>query len=475
MALKLEEPLSWKDSLAALDEDSASAQAMLRDLQGNILKSHGRGHTANLFLSFDPAKAAAARAFVQSVGHEVTSAMHQFTTTELFKLAQLDSGPFVSILLTAKGYDALGKTDAMPEGEAFARGMASRDLKDPPTAQWDSHLRDNVHALIILGAETEARQQALRSRFEARIAATGNAVKLLGVEVGFPQQNADGNTLEHFGYVDGRSQPLALVEDLRREKFEFGGIDKWDPRIPLSQLLVKCPGGALDVSHGSFFVFRKLEQNVKGFKTLEAAMGKELGMGERAGASVVGRFENGTPVTLLEDEETPIQRGNAGVPNNFNYSDDKEGLRCPFGSHIRKTNPRNDLDGSKSALMARRGITYGKRTDGLNDDRLDNKPEGGVGLLFMSYQSSLEGQFEVTQRIWANNPEFVNSKTGIDPIIGQPQSPSAPPPGKPDSAAQRYPIEYGKKLSEPFHFSGFVKMRGGEYFFAPSISFLQSI
>ena len=475
MPLNMNQPLSWKKALEARDDDSAAELAMLHDLQGNILKSHGREHTANLFLAFDPNQAEAAQKFVASVGYEVTSALRQFSTTELYKAKKIDAGPFVTLLLTARGYQALGKQSAMPEGAAFREGMAQRPLEDPPRDQWDEHFRGEVHALLIVAADDEPRQEQLRYRYEAMITSTGGAVRVVGVEIGYPQLNKDENHLEHFGYVDGRSQPLALVEDIEREEKEYDGIDKWDPSIPLGQLLTSCPGGRLEVSMGSYFVFRKLEQDVKGFKTREEALGLELGdIGERAGASVVGRFENGTPVTKSDVEIKVTKEGDAGIFNNFDYSADTQGLKCPFAGHIRKTNPRSDLPGSKATLMARRGITYGKREDDLNDGRLDNKPSYGVGLLFMSYQSDLESQFEVTQRFWANNPDFVHDDTGIDPIIGNPQSVN-PPPAPPDIAAQRYPTIWDSTLSEPIHFSGYVKMLGGEYFFAPSISFLRTM
>ncbi|OYU42179.1 MAG: peroxidase, partial [Burkholderiales bacterium PBB4] len=125
--------------------------------------------------------------------------------------------------------------------------------------------------------------------------------------------------------------------DIGKEE-SSGGIDQWDPTIFLSQVLVPCPGSELDVSFGSFFVFRKLEQKVRGFKTRELelaeAMETESGRnpGELAGAYVVGRFENGTP-TSMSRVELPLH--GKPVANNFNFDTDKAGLRCPFAAHIR--------------------------------------------------------------------------------------------------------------------------------------------
>lgn len=465
MALNLNQTLAWTRSMAASTPEAAAELAMLNDLQGNILKGHGRRFTINFFLSFDPAQQAVAHTFVRAIGEEVTTALDQLTGAQVFKATGKSAAPFLAFFLTASGYRALNQQGAMPTSTAFAEGMKARPLADPAADQWEPGLAGEIHALLLVAASSESEQLALRAEYEARFAGTGGAVTVRAAELGRALVNDDKNGIEHFGYMDGRSQPLALQEDVDRE-LQIGGIDQWDPSIPLSQLLVRCPGGKLDVSYGSYFVFRKLEQDVQGFKRREIDLAEILpGAGERAGASVVGRFENGTPVTLSDRELAPIAAGDKGLPNNFNYLNDPAGLKCPFAGHIRKSNPRSDTRDSKSHLMARRGIPYGARTDNPNDGQLANKPTGGVGLLFMAYQSDLENQFEFTQRFWVNNPTFAQQDTGIDPVIGQ----------GPVADGQRYPKQYGLTLSAAFDFSGFVKMRGGEYFFAPSISFLKKM
>jgi Dyp-type peroxidase family len=291
-------------------------------------------------------------------------------------------------------------------------------------------------------------------------------------------KNSNGDGIEHFGYVDGRSQPLLLVEDIKKEATnKNGGIDVWDPTFPLKQVLVKCPGGLLkDLSFGSYFVFRKLEQNVKGFKEKEKAIAVQLGLSEEdaelAGAMIVGRFENGVPVILQ-----PTDKLKDPVRNNFDFSNDTQGNKCPFHSHIRKTNPRGDsvrefgvtLEEERSHIMARRGITYGARNAEIDAEgqiiELKDKPIGGVGLLFMAYQSDIANQFEFTQISWANNPKFVKDNAGIDPVIGQGENPTS----------QQQAVKWGEDTKKTIDFQGFVSMKGGEYFFAPSISFLKNI
>lgn len=464
MSFDLDRTLSWTQALAAHQPQDAATLAMLNDLQGNILKGHGRPFTAHLFLAFEPYAQDRARTFLKQAGARVTTALDQLTGTQVFKSTGKDAGPFTALFLSADGYRAAGLEDALPEGAAFRAGMKARQaaLADPLPAQWEPWFAGPLHAMVLLGAATQAQLAQCQADMEQLVAAFAPDIKLVRVEAGIARRNDDGQGIEHFGYVDGRSQPLVLQEDLQAEQ-AGGGIDQWNPAIPLGQLLVPCPGGELDVSMGSYFVFRKLEQNVQGFKARELALAEASGgIGELAGAAVVGRFENGTPV-LLGDDELPVGPSPTAVPNNFNFDADAAGLKCPYAGHIRKANPRRD--DTQQHLMARRGIPYGERGDDPDDGQIDNKPTQGVGLLFMAYQASLENQFEFTQRSWANNAGFdvqaPAQPVGIDPVIGQP----------PGASPQRFVKEWGVALGPRFDFSGFVTLKGGEYFFAPCVSF----
>lgn len=473
MSIDLDHPLAWKHA-------DADQTAMLHKLQGNILKGHGRNFTCNLFLRFDSDQQQAARDFVHEIGARVTPALKQLEDADHFKRNKKDGGLFAAFFLSAAGYAALGRNDALPQtnNPSFVAGLKARGevLGDPPPSVWNTHFQDEIHAMLLIADNNEAARDNAHADFLALIGQSGGAVTLLGEEEGRGMRNADGEGIEHFGYVDGRSQPLMLVEDVHEEKTRKGGIGKWNPEIPLGQVLVPCPGGD-DSSFGSYFVFRKLEQNVRGFKKQEKELARFLGLTgdaeELAGAMVVGRFENGTPVVLSETEQ-PVPKPE-GVENNFNFKHDVDGLKCPFASHIRKSNPRGEsvdkigpfVGNEKRHLMARRGITYGRRGAHPNDPqiRFEDMPTGDVGLLFMAYQSNIQDQFEFTQRTWVNNPDFVVAGTGIDPVIGQNHAPNG----------QKWPDHWGQSLkAEPFDFSRWVTLQGGEYFFAPSIPFLIS-
>lgn len=477
MALNLNNPISWSRPLANESSEDSQWIALLCDLQGNILKGHGRLHTANVFLQFKSTEGA--RSFMCGIGADVTTALQQLVDAAIHRATGKSTGSFVGAMLTAKGYDALGVlADQRPAADAFVAGMASRSLGDASVDEWEAPFQSEIHAMLLLAADNSADpldpspREALLNLYIDRVAKTGGAVQVVGVDRGDQLLNDAGHGIEHFGYVDGRSQPLALIEDIRRELPNGSLAGVWDPTIPVSQLILRDPAGSHETSFGSYFVYRKLEQDVRRFKLLEEALSKGSNNGELAGASVVGRYENGFPVLTGGGAKTAPALPGGEIPNDFDFTLEhpgEEGLKCPFAAHIRKTNPRRA--DSQGRLMARRGITYGDRKDDPGASDPKGKPTGGVGLLFMSYQSDIEGQFEFTQNAWANNPNFdflapAHLKpVGIDPLIGQPEK----------AGPQQFLGEWGAALAPRSDFSGVVRMKGGQYFFAPSVSALKGL
>jgi deferrochelatase/peroxidase EfeB len=217
---------------------------------------------------------------------------------------------------------------------------------------------------------------------------------------------------------------------------------------------------------GSYLVFRKLEQYVRAFKEREQDLAYALGLQgddvRRAGALVMGRFEDGTPIVL---KNAPGRC--AAVPNNFTYEGDPAGGKCPFQAHIRKVNPRE----KGFPRIVRRGITYGERDkEPQENPSLEELPTNGVGLLFMCYQRNISQQFELLQYFFASDPRNPREgDPGIDPVIGQP--------GTNGVGSQHWPAHWNdpRDQHKPFEFHGYVMLKGGEYFFTPSIYFLRTI
>jgi Dyp-type peroxidase family len=461
MSVDLSTTLSWTTA-------TGDAEVMLGELQPNILKAHVRDHLSALLLAFgDPAEA---RAFLVSVTGKMKSAKAHLDEVGAFKGGGAAGTPYVGVGLTAAGYRALG-VENFPQDEAFLRGMAApatrRRLNDPPRSTFDP----GYHAVVLVGDATD---KAMTARRNEILDLLPDSVTVLAEETGLGRVNARGEGIEHFGYVDGRSQPLFLTEDVDAEKNNTDGINVWNPAAPLSQVLVPDTAAPDPGVHfGSYFVFRKLEQNVRRFKQAEADLADTLGLTgddrERAGAMIIGRFEDGTPLTTQREDgaESPVS-------NNFTYDSDRSALKCPFQAHIRKTNPRGsggaeEPPGERLHLMARRGVTYGERPDDPNADVPPAaRPSGGVGLLFMAFNSVLGNQFEFTQAVWADNPGFpiVDGVTpGLDPVIGQGER-----------GTSDYTVEWGgsaQRTADPVPQS--VTVRGGEYFFMPSLAFLRAL
>lgn len=464
--------------LTAIDTDPHSVNfsgtdyvALMRDLQGNILKPHGRDASAHIFLAFEPDRMPAVRAWLaRTLAPRLTTADGQRAQTARFKAGQ-GSEPFIGAGLSAQGYLALGFTeDQLPQDPSFRRGAKHPDtqaplgLNDPPVAQWDAGFQQDLHLLLIVADDDSGVVQATVAGLLAGL--NGIARVVVG-ETGAVFRDPQGRVIEHFGFADGISQPLFLARDIEAARMN-GGLDRYDPSAPLGLALVKDALAGQD-GYGSYLVFRKLRQDVAGFRAAEAKLAQTIGLGEDpaglAGALVVGRFRDGTPVTVQ-----PLP-GWTNEPNNFNYDHDADGMRCPFQAHTRKTNPRGDksrefglpMGEDRSRRIARRAVSYGPLV-------LDPPPGSEVGLLFMSVQASVADQFEFMQAIWSNFTDFLRPGTGLDPVIGQGVA-SAP------AVPQPWPRSWGVHAAGcvAFDFATWVQMRGGEYFFLPAPSFFAGL
>jgi Dyp-type peroxidase family len=443
-------------SLFQLDRPLTSADLKtyktdLALLQGNILRSHGRGVAVHIFLTFQPRKQAEAKQFLRKFANQVTSTVNQLAQARRFRKTKKPEHTFVSLALSAAGYRYLGLSTKNFSLE-FRKGMRSAKLDDPAPKQWESKFQKVIHAMLLLADDrvetlTE-RLIPLRTELETFAEVT--------TEFGLTMRNKAHNPIEHFGYVDGVSQPAFFASDLKKAP------KNWDPSAGPNLVLVRDPFGGSRMACGTYFVFRKLEQNVRAFAARESELADALKLQgdsrELAGAMVIGRFEDGTPVELHRQSRNRI-----APENDFIYDRDPDGNKCPLAGHIRKTNPRTD--DKKSHRIARRGITYGDPTPpGENQEAL---PETGVGLLFQCCQADLKNQFEFLQRSWANNAEFPQHGTGKDPLIAQSARGSFP--------SLKFPSHWGGPDRKSFSFHSFITMKGGEYFFVPSLSFLKTL
>jgi Dyp-type peroxidase family len=441
----LQRPLTEADLNAYAEE--------LKLLQGNILKSHGREAAVYVFLTFDEGKRKEAKKFIHEFADSVTSAAGQIDQSRRFK--ERKTSPYepellAGFYLSATGYDFLGhRTNGFSDEFQGGLKRAGQRLGDPDVSTWDRKFRRDVHAVVIFAHDYTSRLVAelikLRERMEG--------LAYVSSEFGVTMRNPKEDAIEHFGYVDGASQPIFFETDLPKEPQKH-----WNPAAGPDLVLFPDPHGTSDMECGTYVVFRKLEQNVKGFKEEERSVAEKLKWHgeeeELVGAMIVGRFENGAPVV-----ETKVEHY-LGDKNDFIFASDPDGNRCPFFAHIRKANPRGDA-AERASRIARRGITYGDPTPPGEDET--TWPERGVGLLFHCCQADLARQFEEIHRR-VNDCDFPARRTGQDPLIGQT-----------NKLGISMPAGWDQTHREPCSFGEFVRMCGGEYFFAPSIAVLRRL
>ncbi|HLV44654.1 MAG TPA: hypothetical protein VKY39_06830 [Aggregatilineales bacterium] len=478
-----------------IDPTDERFHPLLADLQGNILKPHGRPYSVHLFLHFHASPETAREWIAEFARTRVISALGQFGAARAYQEnpASYVEKPFAMLLLSMSGYCALGVPEHLiPPDVRFRLGMANTNVRawlhDPPQDQWDEPYRDDVHAMIILAHSDDPRDDTpFKAAVEEIAAEVETVAHIVAREDGYVlrEQNGRGRPIEHFGFVDNLSQPLFFDYDLANPR-QRQGREWWDASAPLRLVLAHDPGGAWADSYGSYIVYRKLEQDVERFNQLAAELGQTLGVDEElAAAYVIGRFRDGRPV--VRGAQTAVDDVGDDL-DGFTFRSDIAGNRCPYHAHIRKVNPRGEkhrellppfmrfvarrpwllrviypllakelemMDHMERAhRIARRGTTYGP------------DESGRVGLLFMCAQANINQQFEFIQTTWANATTFLKPDTGLDPLIGQ---------GYQLPGGQRWPNRWGQRERTPYDFGQCVTLRGGEYFFAPSLSALRAL
>ena len=294
-----------------------SPQKPLESLQGNILQGHGRDRSVHIFLQFKGGKESDVKSWIRCLANKcLTSAQRQLEETERYRRDKTPGRTFMSFFLSAKGYEYLYPNDKgkLPfDDEAFLCGMkaAQHRLNDPPKEAWEKEYQSDIHAMILLADDDECRLRQQRKKLCATVEpcaviCTVEHGKVMWDRQNYPQEYP----VEHFGFVDGRSQPLFFQSDIERESAKRDGTNVWNPGAGPDLVLAPDPygqekdgtGNVVYQHSGSYLVFRKLEQYVRAFKEREQQLAQALGLPEadakRAGALVMGRFEDGTPVVL---------------------------------------------------------------------------------------------------------------------------------------------------------------------------------
>src|SRR5262245_50111925 len=135
-----------------IDPTASAFRQMMANLQGNILKSHGREHTRHIFFSFG-ADVTKNKGAIKSLLLFLTSSVKQLKTRKRVLTAVERKFVFGNFFLTAKGYEKLGFSrqevlDAFPENGSikFTDGMiaARAELSDLEKATWDKTYKEGA-------------------------------------------------------------------------------------------------------------------------------------------------------------------------------------------------------------------------------------------------------------------------------------------------------------------------------------------
>ncbi len=359
------------------------------------------------------------------------------------------------------------------------------DDQDPDYAVCEN----TVHAAVLLYHKDAAALAAFAAPVRAKLARFGVAISYsLDLSLKF-----DGNdppiAREHFGFADGISQPVPhdkryirpgtapgtpsdKVHGIAGGDLLFGLADAHAEVLPGAIVDAALPGAAVlpavpqngpakpDPNQrslgldGTYLVMRQLSQDPDRFwnsmrQAAEQLTGKTA---DWVAERVVGRSKDGV---ILAKDPPPATKD--GPSNDFLFlADDPDARYCPFGSHIRRANPRDGLAPSASdaatilhAANNHRILRRGRKYEPVAVAGAGTLP----GLLFMCLNTDLERQFEFVQQTWMLNPSFAALIDETDPLVG--------PKGK--FSIQAYPLRMLPDVDT------FIRFIGGEYFFMPGL------
>ena len=374
---------------------------------------------------------------------------------------------WIGIAFTYQGLKALGvpqgSLDSFPE--EFRQGMAARaeilrDVGENAPTNWEYPFGtlDTHAALAIYSSDENSLETALEQARQCHM-------DLSQISVVYRQKFSelpDGRN--HFGFKDGLHNPH--VEGSSTHIPPGSG-----PTIKAGEFIMGYPDelGHTATSpepevlrrNGTFLVIRKFYTRAAAFRKYLRENTSSPEEEELIAAKMVGRWRSGAPLVLAPEHDDPLLGTDPNRNNDFSYSDDMEGLKCPFSAHIRRVNPRDALKDDLVAVnlhhILRRGTNYGSPLpEGLLED--DGEDRGGVFILIGAH---IRRQFEFLQSQWITDGDFIRHGMEQDPILGNSE-------GNGIFTIPKRPFR--RRIHG---LPQFVVVRGGEYFFMPGLQALK--
>jgi Dyp-type peroxidase family len=409
--------------------------------------------------------------------------------------------PLLNVAFTYDGLRALELDQALCDrfstpfvqgshDEYRARVNGDVGASAPATWAWGS-TENPVHVLLLLFAKTKTSLAG----FVQDYIQSAQRVGLEPVIDGGLEGTRLPDRKEHFGFRDGIAQPI--VEGC-------GGPELPDNTIAAGEILLGHKDGYGNVTHspvsscgfafgydGSYLVFRQLEQDVAAFwKYCAEKRGDEAAV--EVASKMVGRWPSGASLvrhpTRDPNEMRFIDEDDFSYLGN-NQDNDRYGARCPFGAHIRRSNPRDWQLGetpeesrtlSNLHRIVRRGRPYGAALaqsalpiDLIAAAKSSNGSSRAAarGLQFLCFNANIERQFEFIQQQWCNNPKFAGLNSDADPLLGNQRT--ARELGT-DAASFELQSDVKTGLAPRCTaMQNFVRVVGSSYFFMPSLAALK--
>jgi len=443
--------------------DVRQAAVEVADIQGNVLRGYSHASAAYIFLRIDDVEKG--KALLRGMLPRVTSGAPWVRSPETA----------IQAAFTYAGLERVGVPAEILATfpEEFRQGMAARaatlgDRGPSAPEHWEEGLgTGEAHVLVTAWAIDDEHLDKIREELR-HVGAAAGATTVINET----RAKALPGGRDHFDFFDGISQPAIEGtgvagrpgdgqpggaggwRDVATGEFLLGYVDE-DGALP------DAPAAPFD-RNGTFMVYRKLQMHTAEFRRMIEEQGARYPGGpEKLAAKIVGRWRDGTPLSVSPDGPNPDISGDPKRINDFSYEADPLGLKCPVGSHIRRVHPR-DAKGffggrlTNRHRIIRRGRTYGPPLpEGAEDDGQER------GLAFVCFNASIGRQFETIQQLWVDDGDPFGLGRDKDPLIGCPadQSGKMTIPGKPPFFLRPVPR--------------LVTMRGGEYLFQPSISALR--
>lgn len=403
------------------------------EIQGNILKAFARDNAVYLFLRFAEGGPRVRSSLKRILDQYVISAARQDELSDAHKrsggTAIVDGAGMFG--LSASGYRRLGLSRSLPPDPSedptpFDEGLKNGQdyIWNASYASWEhSYSRSEIDAFLLLADDDPDR---LAQSVHNAKAALAEIATVVTQETGHTLKDSAGFGYEHYGFREGTPKTID----------------------PAGVLVPENGQGSHATGFGCFASFLKLEQNAAKLRDkCDELAGLFQGEPRAPNSRTVKEHSLGRTLTgdllLPAGHDTGDQFTFDGVPESV----------CPFHAHVRVM---RHSQSEPPFLFLRRGLSYGvKRPDIGNPDSTEDLPQTGSGLLFLSLQPTVWTFITLMGRAQRRHDALLSRSADI-------------------GAGQTWTFTEGGPAKQ-FPMADLTTIRGGEYFFIPSMNFLRQL